>query len=137
MSILLRGFIFASGLLLILATLRSLVRRGLSEWQSLFWVFCGLVLILISLFPSVAYMIADVFNVAYVPSIFFAIAIILAMYGIFYCFKSITSLQNRVHELAMQVSLLNQENSRMREGDERPRIEEVCAQLPTQESKKA
>jgi hypothetical protein len=137
MSILLRGFIFASGLFLILATLRSLIRRGLSEWQSLFWIFCGLVLILISLFPVVAYMIADVFNVAYVPSIFFAIAIILAMYGIFYCFKAITSLQNRVHELAMQVSLLNQENSRPREGDERPRMEEVCAQLPTHESKKA
>ena len=44
MSALLRAFIFVAGLFLILSTLRSLVRRGFSEWQSLFWIFTGLVL---------------------------------------------------------------------------------------------
>ena len=80
----------------------------------------------ISLFPSIAYLIADVFGVDYVPSIFFAIAIILAMYGIFYCFKAITSLQNRVHELAMQVSILNQENAKLH-GRSRPlQLDALC-----------
>ncbi len=128
MSILLRGMIFASGLLLILATLRSLIRRGFSEWQSLFWIFSGAVLMLISLFPSIAYLLADVFGVDYVPSIFFAIAIILAMYGIFYCFKAITTLQNRMQELAMQVAILNQENDALRGGQ--PAIDATCASQP-------
>ena len=110
MSIALRAVIFAAGLFLVFITLRSLIFRGFSEWQCLFWIFSGLVLMFISTFPSVAYWVADVFGVDYVPSIFFAMAIILALYGIFYCFKAITTLQNRVHELAMQVSLLNQEN---------------------------
>jgi hypothetical protein len=86
---------------------------------------------LISLFPSIAYVLADVFGVDYVPSIFFAIAIILAMYGIFYCFKAITTLQNRMQELAMQVAILNQENAALRGGG-RPVIEEICASQPEQ-----
>lgn len=129
MSIMLRGLIFASGLFMILATLRSLIRRGFSEWQSLFWLFSGLVLMLISLFPSIAYVLADVFGVDYVPSIFFAIAIILAMYGIFYCFKAITTLQNRMQELAMQVAILTQENASLRGGG-KPAIDEICTSRP-------
>ena len=133
MSVLLRAFIFAAGLLLILITLRSLIRRGFSERQSLFWIFCGIVLMFISAFPTAAYLIADVFGVDYVPSIFFALAIILAMYGIFSNYKAISELQNRVQELAMQVSLLNQENKRLREGGQRTGTDENLQELPPQD----
>ena len=137
MSVLLRVLIFAAGLLLLLVTLRGLIRRGFTERQSLFWVFCGLVLMFISTFPQIAYLIADIFGVNYIPSIFFAIAILMAMYGIFYCYRSITALQSRVLELAMQVSLLNQEN-RLLKGDARQnRMDGVCGQLAAQEGKNA
>ena len=136
MSVLLRAFIFAAGLLLILITIRSLIRRGFSERQSLFWIFCGLVLMFIGAFPTVAYLIADVFSVDYVPSIFFALAIILAMYGIFINFKAISELQNRVQELAMQVSLLNQENKLLREKGQRTGMAEICEKQPPQASEK-
>mgnify|MGYP001470464241 CR=1 FL=1 len=137
MSVLLRVFIFISGLLLILVTLRSLVRRGFTERQGLFWVFCGIVLMFVSLFPQIAYLIADVFGVDYIPSIFFALAIILAMYGIFYCYKAITALQNRVLELAMQVSLLNQENRLLKGNSQHSRMDEVCGQPAAQEGDNA
>ena len=133
MSGLLRLFIFISGLLLILVTLRSLIRRGFTERQGLFWILCGFVLVFISVLPQIAYLIADVFGVDYVPSIFFAIAIIMAMYGIFYCYKAITALQSRVLELAMQVSLLNQENSLLKDAAQRNRIDEVCLQQAAQD----
>lgn len=119
MSIALRGVIFAAGLFLVLITLRSLIYRGFSEWQSLFWIFSGLVLMFIGLFPSFTYWIAKLFGVDYVPSIFFAIAIILTLYGIYYCFKAITKLQSRVQELAMQVALLNQENELLQNANKR------------------
>jgi len=126
MSWLLRGFIFAAGLFLVYVTLKSLIMRRLSEWQSLFWLFSGAVVMLIGLFPWVTIFIAQLFGVDYVPSIFFAIAIIIAMYGVFYCFRAIAVLQTRVHELAMQVSMLNQENSLLQVENRRLRIEDVC-----------
>jgi hypothetical protein len=137
MSVILRVLIFVAGLLLVLVTLRSLIRRGFTERQSLFWVLCGVVLMFISTFPQIAYLIADVFGVDYIPSIFFALAILMAMYGIFYCYKAITALQNRVLELAMQVSLLNQENRLLKGNLQHSPMDGVCGQLAAQEGKNA
>jgi len=91
--------------------MRSTVIRKFTERQSLFWIFSGVVVMICGLFPSVSGLIATVFDVKYTPSIIFAIAIVMTMYGIFLCFQSIAGLHNQIHELAMQVSLLNYENS--------------------------
>jgi len=75
----------------------------------------GLIIILFGLFPQLVYFISDSFSVEYPPSIIFAIAIILATYGIFSCYRTNAELSARVQELAMQVSLLNEENSHLKD----------------------
>ncbi len=111
MSVLLRIAICTASVLLIAMVVRSLVNREMTEKQSIFWFFCGIVVFVFGLFPSISGFIATIFGVEYIPSIIFTIAIVMAMYGIFNCFQSIAGLHKRVQELAMHVSLLNQENS--------------------------
>ncbi len=114
MSILLRILICITGTVLIFMARRASIARKMTEKQSLFWIIGGVIIIIFGLFPQLVYFISDLFAVEYPPSIIFAIAIILATYGIFNCYKTNAELTARVQELAMQVSLLNEENSRLR-----------------------
>lgn len=111
MSVLLRLFVGFAGIFLIFMTVRSMVTRQLSEEQSYFWLISGLGVILLGLFPGISAKTAEIFGVEYIPSVIFMIGIIISIYGIFMCFQAIANLNKRVQELAMQVSLLNQENS--------------------------
>lgn len=111
MSILLRIFVCFTGIVLIFMARKASIARKMTEKQSLFWIFGGIIIIMFGLFPWLAFLISDMFSVDYTPSIIFAIATILAIYGIFDCYKTNAELTARVQELAMQVSLLNQESN--------------------------
>ncbi|WOO36696.1 DUF2304 domain-containing protein [Anaerocolumna sp. AGMB13020] len=115
MSVLLRILICFSGLALIYMARKANIVRKMTERQSLFWIMGGLIIILFGVFPQLVYFISDSFSVEYPPSIIFAIAIILATYGIFSCYRTNAELSARVQELAMQVSLLNEENSHLKD----------------------
>ncbi len=115
MSILLRSLICMAGIILIYLAQKASVVRKMTEKQSLFWIIGGVIIILFGLLPQLVYFISDLFSVEYPPSIIFALAIILATYGIFNCYQTNAELSARVQELAMQVSLLNEENSRLKE----------------------
>ena len=115
MSISLRILIGITGMVLIYLARRANIVHKMTEKQSLFWIMGGGIIILFGLFPGLVYFISDLFLVEYPPSIIFAIAIILATYGIFNCYKTNAELSARVQELAMQVSLLNEENSHWKE----------------------
>ncbi len=115
MSILLRSLICMAGIILIYLAQKASVVRKMTEKQSLFWIVGGIIIILFGLLPQLVYFISDLFSVEYPPSIIFALAIILATYGIFNCYQTNAELSARVQELAMQVSLLNEENSRLKE----------------------
>lgn len=111
MSFLLSLFVSIAGGFLIAIAFKSIIEREISERQSLFWIISGCVIVFFGIFPSLSGRLADFFGVVYAPSIIFAIALLMAMYGIFQCFRDIASLKKRQQELAMQVSLLNQENA--------------------------
>jgi hypothetical protein len=104
-----------AGIILIYLAQKASVVRKMTEKQSLFWIVGGIIIILFGLLPQLVYFISDLFSVEYPPSIIFALAIILATYGIFNCYQTNAELSARVQELAMQVSLLNEENSRLKE----------------------
>ncbi len=115
MSVLLRILICITGVILIFLARRASIVRKMTEKQSLFWIMGGAIIILFGMIPRLVYFISMLFSVEYPPSIIFAIAIILATYGIFNCYKTNAELTARVQELAMQVSLLNAENSHLKE----------------------
>lgn len=109
MSITLRIFVIIAGAALILLVLRDTVHWKMTEKQSLFWLFSGVILILTGIFPSLAVIPAAFFGVDYAPSIIFAIAILLLMYGVYRCYVTNAALMRQVTELTEYVSLLQHE----------------------------
>lgn len=120
MSILLRILVCITGIILIYMARKANIVRKLTEKQSIFWIMGGVIIILFGLIPQLVHFVSELFSVEYPPSIIFAIAIALATYGIFNCYTTNAELSARVQELAMQISLLNEENSNLKE-----RLEEL------------
>lgn len=114
MSSLLRMVVCLSGVVLILTVIRNLVQKKLKEIQSLFWLATAAVLILLGLFPGVTGWFAGLFGVEYAPSIVFFATSVMSIYGIYRCYRANAELEQRVSELATQVSMLNYENIRLR-----------------------
>ncbi|MDF2540329.1 MAG: hypothetical protein K0S47_47 [Herbinix sp.] len=129
MSILLRILVCITGIILIYMARKANIVRKLTEKQSLFWIIGGAIIIMFGLIPQLVYFISDLFSVDYPPSIIFALAIVLATYGIFNCYNTNAELSARVQELAMQVSLLNEENSHLKDllSEEIHRVNEMVS----------
>lgn len=115
MSIVLRFFIGVISLLLLCTVLRDLVKRKLTEMQSLFWIFMSLGILVVAIFPDSVFFISTVFHVEYAPSIWFALAITMALFGIYSCYRTNADLLRRVNELSIQISLLNDQARRAEE----------------------
>lgn len=107
MSIILRLFICLVSIALFFIVLRDLVRRKLTERQSLFWFAVGFMLLIAGAVPNLAAVIANVFDVVNPPNIIFAIALIAALFGIYNCNRTNADLMRRVNELSIQISILN------------------------------
>lgn len=115
MSVMLRIFVCISGMALIYMARKASIVRKMTERQSLFWIFGGGIIILFGLIPQLVFFVSKTFGVDYAPSIIFAIANVMAIFGIFNCYRTNAELTARVQELAMQVSLLNEESSHLKE----------------------
>ncbi|MBP7174675.1 MAG: DUF2304 domain-containing protein [Thermoclostridium sp.] len=114
MSIGLRILVCLAGITLIYIARKANIVRKMTEKQSLFWIIGGMIIILFGLIPRLVFLLSDLFSVEYPPSIIFAISIMLVFYGIFNCYRTNAELAARVQELAMQVSLLNDENVQLK-----------------------
>ena len=115
MSITLRILVVLSGAVLIIIARRANIARKMTEKQSLFWIIGGIIIISFGVIPRLVFVVSDFFGVEYPPSIIFALSIMLLFYGIFACYKTNGELIARVQELAMQISLLNDENAALKE----------------------
>lgn len=105
MTLTLQLFGILAGIALIIFALRSIVKRIITERQSLFWLFLGVIVIVFCLFPTLCSVIADFFGVDYAPSIIFMVAIILAGFGLFYCFQKLAKLSGQVRDLGINLTV--------------------------------
>lgn len=99
-------------------TFHSYAKRKLTEIIGLFWGFISLFIVLIAVIPGLSAW------VTLIPEEAFAALVLVfffSMLGVFFLSISVSKLSMKNQELAMQVSLLNQENERiLRE------LENVC-----------
>ncbi len=118
----------AFGVLLLLFAIRCIVKRVITARQSLFWIFTGIIIIIFSVFPGLIFSVADFFGAEYAPSIFLFIGVLMLFCGVFYCFERIAGLHRQVRDLAINLSLMNEENLKFRrmlgiEGDKEEKAE--------------
>jgi len=125
MSVSLRLLVCFAGIIFIYIARRANIARKMTERQSLFWIIGGIIIFIFGLIPELVYFVSDIFSVEYPPSIIFAISIILVFFGIFNCYKTNAELTVRVQELAMQISLLNDENMQLKETLDKMKQNEV------------
>lgn len=114
MSITLRVLVCMVGIVLISLSRNASVNKKMTEKQGLFWIICGLIIFLFGLIPKLVFLVSDLFYVEYAPSIMFTISIMFLFYGIFDCYRTNAELIAKVQELAMQTSLLNDENVKLK-----------------------
>lgn len=107
MSLILRIFVCLASLALIAIVLRDLIRRKLTERQSLFWLVVAVILFIAGVLPDLAALLAKAFDVVNPPNIIFAIALLAALFGIYSCNRTNADLTRRVNELSIQISILN------------------------------
>jgi len=109
-SDILRFGIVILGIFLIIFDLKAYIQKNLTEKFTWMWLFFGLLLILSGILPVFSDGSTVLNNYA---SIIVAVIGIVIVWFVFVVTKEIARLRRRNQELAMHVSLLNQENERI------------------------
>lgn len=104
-----------TGFLLIYSVIKLIVKRKMTESQSVLWLIIGLVTILIGAFPSIIEFVANLLGIWYPPTIVFLIAYVGLLFIVFKNTVVISIQSNQINELFMQIALLNLENEKLKE----------------------
>ena len=84
-------------------------KKKFSIKESFWWMMAAIAMLLLSIFPYSINWLAKLVGVAYPPSLFFVFCIIFLVFINFRSSKKITEHQEKITELAQQVSILKQE----------------------------
>lgn len=109
MTLIVQITIITLGILLLSAVLLAALQKKITESHALLWVLPCILIIAGGIFPQLTYLLSDIFNTEYPPSIIFAIAIIMLYVILFQCFKSLSVLTKKNKELASQIALQNRQ----------------------------
>ncbi len=105
-----RFVVVAIGVFFLWITFHSYAKRKLTEIIGLFWGFISILIILLGVVPGLSAWVTVIPGEAFIA---LALAGLFFMLGVFFLSISVSKLNMKNQELAMQVSLLNQENERI------------------------
>ena len=107
-------FMIVAGLALIYSTMRLLVRRRMTEINSILWFIIGFVTVLAGCFPEIVTWLADKLHIEYSPAFVFMAAILILLLIVFENTVVISELTNQVQEMAVEISIVEQELQQVR-----------------------
>ncbi|MBP3489077.1 MAG: DUF2304 domain-containing protein [Roseburia sp.] len=111
MSVLLRVIL----VLVALGTFRYIIRKIRKSQAQIvdmgFWIIFSIILIIIALFPQIAFFMADVLQIATTVNFVFLAVIFLLLVQLFLLSIKVSKLESRVKELAGEVALKNYEDA--------------------------
>lgn len=110
MEIYFRILFIIAGILLLLLSFVSLVKKHLTEGFSLGWALGALFILLMGIVPGLSSWTA---MVSLKNMMLFLALVVFVLGFVFWICRKISQLMMETHELAMQVSLLNQENEKI------------------------
>lgn len=114
MSILVNIGTVLVGFALICIVMMLIVKKYMSESQSVLWMVIGLAAIILGIFPDLIPMIADWLGVWYAPSVLLLFVSIGLLLIVFYNSVVASKHSNELNELALQISLLKEENKELK-----------------------
>lgn len=111
MNTTLRIFVFTVAVAVFTVVFVSLVRRKINESSSILWLSVGVLALAVGIFPDSVDYVARWMGVTYEPSLVFMTAIALLLLIVFRNNCHIATLELKVRELAMQLSIIKSEHS--------------------------
>lgn len=115
MSILVNIMTIIVGISLILYVIRLIVRKKMSESQSVLWIGIGAAAIILGIFPGLIQWIADLLGIWYAPSVLLLVAAIGLLLILFHTSTVVSTHASEIHELSIQIALLKDENEALKE----------------------
>lgn len=109
------AFFGIAAVIIILAKVR---KNRFSEGRSIFWVFGGLTMLFLSIFPKTIDKIAKILGVFYPPSLLFLITFMFIIYSVFKLEEEISQTKEKLKDLAQKYAVL--ENSIRERSDKKP-----------------
>lgn len=94
------------GILVIVYIFHTVKKGKFSVNESIFWMFGGFVILILSIFPGIIVFLAEKIGIDYPPSLLFMLC---SVFLLFMCFRNnrrIAEQQEKIIELAQQVTLL-------------------------------
>ena len=119
-----RIIIILAGILFLAITFNMLIRRRISERNSLSWLFWGVLFVLFAAFPDMLDHLAHLVGVSYPPSLLFFFSSILVILIIMGQSVQLTQLEVRSRELAQLVAIVQNNEDKRREQESDDRMEE-------------
>ena len=107
-------FMIIAGAALIYSTMRLLVKRRMTEVNSILWFVIGLVTILAGCCPEIVTNLAAKLYIEYSPAFVFMAAILILLLIVFENTVMISDLTSQVQELAIQLSIMEEELARVK-----------------------
>ncbi len=104
-------FIFLS-IIIILYILHSVRKEHLSIKTSFVWILMSVVMLLLSIFPYSINWIAQIIGVEYAPALFLTFCVVFLLILDFNFSNKISKLQEKVTDLAQEVSVLREKNNK-------------------------
>ena len=100
------GFFIVLSIIAIIVVVMNIKRKNFSIQESFWWMVGSIVMLILSVFPGVIDGLAGLMNISYPPSLLFIISIIFLLFIVFRNSKRISQQQEKIIELAQQLSLV-------------------------------
>lgn len=107
-------FMVVIGVLLIYITMHQLIKKKMTEVNSILWFLIGLVTILAGCFPKIVTYLAAKLDIQYSPAFVFMLAILLLLLIVFENTVMISGLTAQVQETALELSIAEEELERLK-----------------------
>ena len=114
MSILVNIATIFVGVGLISYVMGLIVKKRMSESQSVLWIGIGIVAVILGIFPALIPWIAEMLGIWYAPSILLLVATIGLLLILFRNTIVVSGHADEIHELTIQIALLKDENEELK-----------------------
>lgn len=120
MGIVLRIFVLCLGLFFTVSVFRFLIKRKLSEKNSIVWLLGSLLALIVSAFPQILDRLAVLFEVDYPPTLMFLLSTLLLLLITLHNSVQISVMGQQIRELTQNLALdeKNEKNSEDTKTDE-------------------
>lgn len=99
-------FFIALSVVVVISIIKSESRRDLSIRESIFWFIGSILVLFLSLFPSIVDYLATLVGIYYPPSLLFLLGILFVLYINYRNSKQISKLQMKILDLTQVISIL-------------------------------